>query len=132
MTSTSNAFIISLQGNLIHLKESERYPHFLMSFDILEPMKFSGSVLFGSSPGRGVFGMVFNYVTNRRFNVLKWSSEGLELWLVNIIDPIRGSKQAKKTTTSYSIDDISDCLKPAGGCDSQVGTYAYLYECMYV
>ena len=125
--------LFPLQGNLIHLKESKNYPHFLMSMDILESMKFSGSVSFGSSPGTGVFGMVFNYVTNRRFNLLKWSSRGLELWLVNIADPIPGSSQAKKTTTSYSVDDISRCLKPDVRCnDYQVGTYAYLYKCMHV
>ena len=67
-----------------------------MSNDILESMKYSGSVSLGSSTDNGFFGMVFNYLSNRRFNVLKWSQAGLELWIVN---------------TSLSNHDMSPCLR---------------------
>ena len=91
---------------MVHHKSS-RNPYFLMSNDILESMKYSGSVSLGSSPDSGVFGMVFNYLSNRRFNVLKWSKAGLELWIVN---------------TSYSNHDISNCLRQTHKCDKyQVG-----------
>ena len=86
---------------MVHHRKSKN-PYFLMSNDILESMKYSGSVSLGSSSDNGVFGMVFNFLSNRRFNVLKWSKTGLELWIVN---------------TSYSNNDISDCLRQTRSCN---------------
>ena len=87
--------------------KSSRNPYFLMANDILMSMKYSGSVSIGSAPETGAFGMVFNYLSNRRFNLLRWSKAGLELWRVN---------------TSYSNHDISSCLWKTRGCNKyQVG-----------